>query len=211
IPAPQFRAALRDNHEFALAVLHAFAGYWRLLVRQIKELKLKTATQRLGSFLLSLTDQRSGTVTVVVRGERRILARRLGMTPESLSRAFSDLRQHGISGRVKRFVIADVKKLREYCQEDDLILALFRRLRRRADTLDACRAEFEFRNLAERIKLRIGQDIGRRLGVAEWNENHAGAQRAVGARFQLDRSAPGHDPNPVASDSADPAQIGRRQ
>jgi CRP/FNR family transcriptional activator FtrB len=121
IPGDAFRSALKSDHGLALATVEMLARYWRLLIRQIKELKLKTAGQRVGGYLLSLTAQRSGTTAVLVHGERRVLARRLGMTPESLSRALAGLRAHGVAGGGKRFVIADVRRLREYCQEDDLV------------------------------------------------------------------------------------------
>lgn len=121
IPADAYRAALRDDHKLALASTIMLAHHWRRLIRQIKDLKLKTATQRLGSYLTSLTPQRTGASTVQVDGERRLLARRLGMTPESLSRAFASLRELGVTGRGKRIEIADVAQLRAYCLEDGLI------------------------------------------------------------------------------------------
>src|SRR5262249_39112261 len=39
--------------------------------------------------------------------------------------------------------------------------------------LDLGGAELELRDLAERIERRIGQDVGRRLGIAERDEHHA--------------------------------------
>lgn len=121
IPAEAYRTALREDHKLALASTHMLARHWRRLIRQIKDLKLKTATQRLGSYLTSLTPRPMGASTVQVEGERRVLARRLGMTPESLSRAFASLRELGVTGRGKRIEIADVAKLRAYCLEDNLV------------------------------------------------------------------------------------------
>ncbi len=67
---------------------------------------------RLASFLLELPREAGGTVTLP--GERRFVAERLGMTPESLSRAFNVLRQHGLAGEGRRLVIADEFKLRAF-------------------------------------------------------------------------------------------------
>jgi CRP-like cAMP-binding protein len=47
--------------------------------------------------------------------ERQLVAARLGMTPESLSRAFARLRSLGVIGRGQSVVIKDPKRLRAFC------------------------------------------------------------------------------------------------
>ena len=47
------------------------------------------------------------------------LASRLGMTPESLSRAFAQLKDAGVSGRGRHIAIADVSRLRDHCRFED--------------------------------------------------------------------------------------------
>jgi hypothetical protein len=46
------------------------------------------------------------------------MASRLGMSPESLSRAFAQLRRIGVNGRGRTIVIADLDKLRILCRGD---------------------------------------------------------------------------------------------
>ena len=48
------------------------------------------------------------------------LATRLGMTPESLSRAFRELSGMGVNARGKTISVADIDRLREFCHYDDL-------------------------------------------------------------------------------------------
>ncbi len=120
IPAEIFRRLLESEHALAYSMTLVLAGHWRLLVRQIKELKLKSAGQRLGSYLLAMTGTRTGSAAVRLPEERQLVAARLGMTPESLSRSFALLRPVGVTGRGKQVQIADVGRLREFCQEDDL-------------------------------------------------------------------------------------------
>jgi CRP/FNR family transcriptional activator FtrB len=52
--------------------------------------------------------------------ERRLLARRLGMTPEHLSRAFARLRHQGVSTMGRAVMIADDEALRRFCDYDPL-------------------------------------------------------------------------------------------
>ncbi len=76
------------------------------------------------------------------------------------------------------------------CGTEQEAIALLRRdPRRRIDRLDLGGAELELRNLAERIKLRIGQQVRRRFHISERDEHHAIRHRVVLAREQLDRAA----------------------
>ena len=48
--------------------------------------------------------------------ERQLVAARLGMTPESLSRAFARLRPFGVVGHGQSVQIKDPKRLRTFCE-----------------------------------------------------------------------------------------------
>lgn len=118
IPAEHFRDLLARDAALSVAVVQELSRHWRLLVRQIKDLKLRSAPQRLAAYLLELSGGRAGTIELPE--ERRLLAGRLGMTPESLSRAFARLQDTGVSGRGKKIVIADAEHLHRYCRFDDI-------------------------------------------------------------------------------------------
>ena len=119
LPADHFRRLMANEPALAIAMTRALSRHWRLLVKQIKELKLKSASQRVGSYLLSKAPVRDGTAKFQLAEERKMIAARLGMTPESLSRAFAQLKTMGISGRGRNIEIADVKKLRSYCHFEE--------------------------------------------------------------------------------------------
>ena len=55
LPAESFRQRLADDAKLAHATSLMLARYWRRLVRQIMELKLRSASERLAAYLLSLT------------------------------------------------------------------------------------------------------------------------------------------------------------
>lgn len=120
IPADAFRRALAHDHRLSLAVSEVLARHWRILVRQIKDLKLRTASQRLASYLLGQRDSRGSSDTFRLSEARQVIAGRLGMTPESLSRAFADLRKLGVQVRGREVQIGSTERLRTFCAYDDL-------------------------------------------------------------------------------------------
>ena len=104
IRAEAFRAELDGDPRFARAVVDMLAGHWRLLIEQIKDLKLRGATERLAEWLLRARKE-AASDTLTLTETKRVLARRLGMSPESFSRAVAALGESGairVSGRVVR-------------------------------------------------------------------------------------------------------------
>jgi len=121
IPATQFKTGMESDAELNLAVSRELARHWRLLIRQVKDLKLRSAPQRLGSYLLSLADTEKHSDTVELPEQRGMLARRLGMTPENLSRAFNRLQDSAVRSRGRQVVLDDIPALREFCAYDELL------------------------------------------------------------------------------------------
>ncbi len=112
-PAVAFRDEARTNGRLAYAAMLQLCGYWRLLIIQLKDLKLLPATERLSNLLLSLAPRRGGPAQVVLPGNRPLVAGMLGVAPQSLSRAFAALRPLGVSGGGREIAITDLKRLRE--------------------------------------------------------------------------------------------------
>lgn len=117
LPGEKLREHLARECAFAEAMALTLARYWRLLVTQIKDLKLRSAPQRLAAYLLDQTNGHKGPAKFRLVEERRMLAARLGMTPESLSRAFAQLRDFGVGGGGYDVVIDDPAALRRFCGE----------------------------------------------------------------------------------------------
>lgn len=112
-PAASFRAQTRANAALAFGCTLVLSSYWRVLIGQIKDLKLLSAIERLSAMLLALAPRHSGPITVTLPGGRQLIAGRLGVTPQSLSRAFAALRPIGVSGSSRTVTIADPARLRE--------------------------------------------------------------------------------------------------
>ncbi len=120
VPAERFNAMLDTEPHFSRVLVDVLAGHWRLLVRQIKDLKLRSAGERLGVYLLMKIDARSGTAALRLDEDLNVIAARLGMTPESLSRAFGSLRAHGVRSQGRQVTIDDIAKLRAQVRFDEL-------------------------------------------------------------------------------------------
>lgn len=112
-PAAVLRAQVRGNAHLACNMTVLLSGYWRTLIGQIKDLTLLSAIERLSAFLLALAPRQTGAVTVTLPGGRRLVAGRLGITPQSLSRAFAELRPLGVSGSGRQVRITKPGYLRE--------------------------------------------------------------------------------------------------
>ena len=118
IPVDAYRRYLRSDRALLFGAALAVATAWRRIVVQLHNMKRLPANRRLGSYLLGLTDRQRGAATVRLADDQLIVASVLGVTRESLSRSFAQLRAHGVHKRGRTVTIADVKQLRAYCTHD---------------------------------------------------------------------------------------------
>ncbi|MCC7427379.1 MAG: cyclic nucleotide-binding domain-containing protein [Alphaproteobacteria bacterium] len=116
IPAAGLRATMRAEPDICITMLASTLRHLQLLVGEIEQLKAQTGAQRVAEFLLSLTEDASGPVTVDLPYDKTLIAGRLGMKPESLSRAFQRLRAHGVVVDQAQVKITSVGRLYEVTQ-----------------------------------------------------------------------------------------------
>lgn len=119
LPAEQLRRDLRADPELAVAMLTSLSTHFRMLVREVKDLKLKSAAQRLGLYLLGLTPKREGSVIVRLPHSKGVIAARIGIRAETLSRAFASLRAEGAAVNGHTVVIDDLAHLAQVCMEGE--------------------------------------------------------------------------------------------
>lgn len=117
IDAEIFRNTIRQSPETALSMLSATYIHLHSLVAQIEELKARTGAQRVASFLLELAPCTSGGCEVTLPYDKALIAGRLGLQPESLSRAFAKLKGHGVTIKVNHAIIEDAAALRALADE----------------------------------------------------------------------------------------------
>lgn len=122
LPAERLLADLRENPDLALAMLTSLSKHFRMLVREVKDLKLKSASQRLALYLMGLTTKREGSTILQLPHSKIMIAARVGIRPETLSRVFLALRNEGVVIESQTIAIADLKRLAEFCQEGEEII-----------------------------------------------------------------------------------------
>ncbi|WP_367577135.1 cyclic nucleotide-binding domain-containing protein [Paracoccus aminovorans] len=113
VPAQAFLNLLQAHPEAAIAILSATFLHLQGLVEQIEQLKARSGAQRVAEFLLDLCPPDAESTTVVLPYDKMLIAGRLGMKPESLSRSFARLRQCGVRIDQASAVIDSVARLRE--------------------------------------------------------------------------------------------------
>ena len=87
------KAEIENNNKLALSMLSSMARYRRQQDKEIEHRSIQNASQRIGCFLLRLTDQNEkGAVTIHLPYDKTLVASRLGMQPETFSRALAKLR-----------------------------------------------------------------------------------------------------------------------
>jgi CRP-like cAMP-binding protein len=118
IEADAFLRQIRENPEVAISILSATYAHLHALVGQVEALKAQTGAQRVAEFLLELAPCREGACEVTLPYDKVLIAGRLGMKPESLSRAFARLKDQGVTIRQNLAQIEDVSALRDYVEED---------------------------------------------------------------------------------------------
>lgn len=122
IPADGLRRTMLAEPEICLTMLASTLRHLHQLVGEIEQLKAQTGAQRVAEFLLSLASDGCGSARVALPYDKTLLAGRLGIKPESLSRAFQKLRDHGVSVEQSRVFISDLDRLRSFSTEERSIV-----------------------------------------------------------------------------------------
>ncbi|PRD41871.1 transcriptional regulator [Phyllobacterium phragmitis] len=121
IPAEKVRLAMETDPAFMRAIVMELARGYRRMIKDLKGQKLRTGAERLANWLLRTEKDQGHPGLVEIRTEKRILASRLGMTPENLSRAFSTLKAHGVTVNGLRVEISEPEALAGFAKPNPLI------------------------------------------------------------------------------------------
>jgi CRP-like cAMP-binding protein len=92
-PKGPFLAAMREDPDLALAIIHAQAVWLRRLTRKVEQLSGSDSSDRLRDWIRENVPA-GGTLVLPVT--KKTLAAQLGMTPETLSRGLRALQDQGL-------------------------------------------------------------------------------------------------------------------
>ena len=118
IPADHLVRCIRQSPDIALGMIASISQHMHHLVQQVEQLKVQSGVQRVAEFLASLSLAEQGHCAVVLPYDKLLIAGQLGLTPESLSRAFARLRDIGVVVDASHVVVKDVAKLRQLANDD---------------------------------------------------------------------------------------------
>lgn len=116
IDAEVVRTQIAEQPDLAFAMLAATSQLLDGLTEQIEQIKVRSAPQRIAAFLLRLTPIREGPAELELPFEKALIANRLGMKPESFSRALGKLRAQGVAVSRETVRIADVGRLMAFTE-----------------------------------------------------------------------------------------------
>lgn len=120
IGAREFLSALDARPALALEMLRSMRRWELRLLEDIRQAKLMSPLQRLAGFLLSLCADRDGAVTIQLPVRKRLLAQKLGIKPETLSRNLQRLSAAGITSSGDVVTIPDTGILLRVLRGDTL-------------------------------------------------------------------------------------------
>ena len=120
IPIERIVSSISRDPNLALTMLASVCRHVRALVDEIEQVKGLSGIQRVAEFLIMQSPVKSGACTVRLPYEKTLIASKLGMKAESLSRVFQRLRGYGVVIKRDMAVIDSVEALRGVIDQDRL-------------------------------------------------------------------------------------------
>jgi CRP-like cAMP-binding protein len=117
IKAYDIRENVRENPNLALKMLASMSHYSNQLCLSYEHITTLTSSQRLGCFLLKLSMDRNYETNLQLPYNKNLVASRLGMKPETFSRAMKRLEKDlTIEFKGREILISNISQLKKYCE-----------------------------------------------------------------------------------------------
>ncbi|MBS7792690.1 cyclic nucleotide-binding domain-containing protein [Roseococcus sp. SDR] len=116
VPAEAVRQAFAADAGFARSVAESLALAYRGLIMELKNQKLRSGLERLANWLLAHDAANGSKGRFDLPFDKKVLAARLGMAPEVLSRSFAALVPYEVVVQGPSVVIRDPAVLRKLAQ-----------------------------------------------------------------------------------------------
>ncbi len=121
IPAETVREYFSEDAAFAQALAIELALAYRGVVKELKNQKLRSSLERLANWLLVRDAECGGSGVLNLPFDKKVLAARLGMAPEVLSRSLAALAQYEVVVRGATVELNDPNALRQLAQPSSTI------------------------------------------------------------------------------------------
>ena len=113
VPGTSFRARLRENPDLCFNIMATLSRRLLFFLQRIEQLSTHSTLERTALFLLRLAREEQGRAIVDLPLDKALIAARLGMQPETLSRAFGKLRALGVKVEGERVTMEEIERLRQ--------------------------------------------------------------------------------------------------
>lgn len=121
IPTQNIHAAFEKDDAFARAIVIELASCYRGVIKEHKNLKLRTGVERLANRVLHFHKMQGANGAIELPYDKRTLASVISMTPENLSRAFNTLKSYGVEVKGSTIHLKDLDSLKVLAKENPLI------------------------------------------------------------------------------------------
>ena len=119
IPGDFVKRFVLQNHQFATNLLKIVAHHYKTAMHQIDAMATKTPVQRVGYYFLQKhMEQGSDNMEFELPFKKSIIANHLGITPETFSRALSQIKKMGIKVEGEKIRLKDAYTLCHFCDLD---------------------------------------------------------------------------------------------
>ncbi|MDC9721002.1 MAG: Crp/Fnr family transcriptional regulator [Gammaproteobacteria bacterium] len=120
IPGNAYKNILLQSPQSALKLMGSMAQKLHQRIREIENLTLQNTRHRLGNYLFGLVEDPAVLqAEFYLPMEKRLIASKLGMQPETFSRVFKEMRDRNIlSVQGKQVTVHDMKALRSFGHEE---------------------------------------------------------------------------------------------
>ena len=117
VPTATFSQRVREDPDLAISMLASMAVRLKAFVNRIEKTETQTAAQRVADFFLRFgrpAGSDSTRLIVQLPYDKQLIANRLGMKPETFSRALSALRKQGVQVEGARAEVRDRRILQRF-------------------------------------------------------------------------------------------------
>jgi CRP/FNR family transcriptional activator FtrB len=121
IPAETLRHICDHDASLAAALLFEIAEHHRFLIRQLKDIKLRSSAERLANWILRAVPTHGDNRSVALMCEKRTIASHLGMSPENFSRNMALLTRHGVRNAGRDIIVENVGALTRFANPSALM------------------------------------------------------------------------------------------
>ena len=109
-----FKSILMNNSDMVLNIINNLSQRLYSMVNELEKLQTRNAPLRLAEFILELCPDVEGKASISLPFSKHCLAARLKLKPESLSRAFTSLKQYGVvTDRGSKITVENLDRLQE--------------------------------------------------------------------------------------------------